>query len=191
VHTKQVSLFLPLSATAVGAHISGRCCAANHARGYMNAYEFKHSVPLCSGTLLRMCGQYLRFFFVFFSQRFFKQSMSVAATRSCMSRFVAFLLVFGAVAEAKLKPTTPSSAGIIPSRSVVDGYFIPNSPVPRRPFSALLVCAYMFFFRAASCFTDQSFVSCSLIMHRAWANVFLPPKPALKSQNVAHRIGRF
>jgi hypothetical protein len=117
--------------------------------------------------------------------------MIAASTRSCVYRLVTFLLVLGAVAEAKLKPTTPSSAGIIPSRSVVDGYFIPKLPVPRRPFSALLVCAYMFFFRVASCFTGQSFVSCSLIMYRAWANVLLPPNPALKPQSDAHDIGRF
>ena len=27
-------------------------------------------------------------------------------------------------------------------------------------------------------------------MYRAWENVLLPPKPALKSENAAHRIGR-
>ncbi len=28
-------------------------------------------------------------------------------------------------------------------------------------------------------------------MYRAWATVLLPPKPALKSENAAHHIGRF
>ena len=56
---------------------------------------------------------------------------------------------------------------------------------------AILSRSYIFFFRAASCFTDHTFVSCSLIMYRAWANVLLPPKPVLKPQNAVHHIGRF
>jgi hypothetical protein len=111
--------------------------------------------------------------------------MSVAPTRPCMHCLVAFSLLLGVVAEVKLKPTTPSSAGITPSRYVVDCCFIPKIPVRRPRYLALLVCAYMFFVRAASCFTDQSFVSCSLIMYRAWANVLLPPKPVLNSRNIA------
>ncbi len=58
-------------------------------------------------------------------------------------------------------------------------------------FRPLLFARTCFSFAPHLCFTDQSFVSCSLIMYRAWANVLLPPRPALESQNVAHRIGRF
>ncbi len=61
----------------------------------------------------------------------------------------------------------------------------------RPRISALLSRSYIFFFRAASFFTDQTFVSCSLIMYRAWANVFLLPKPVFKPKNVMPHIGRF
>ena len=120
-----------------------------------------------------------------------KERATTTSAWSWMLCLFAFLLLLGAVAEAKLKLTTPSSAGIIPSRSVVDCCFIPKNTVRKPRYFALLVCAYMFFFRPASCFTGQSSVSCSLIMYRACANVLLPPKPALNPQSYAHDIGRF
>ena len=64
-----------------------------------------------------------------------KKKNDAAASARCYShRLFAFLLVLGVVAEAKLKPTTPSSTGIIPSMSVVDCFFTLRMPVLHHPF---------------------------------------------------------
>ena len=101
----------------------------------MNAYKFIQSVSLCSRTSPFQCGQFLRFFFC---SDFLKQSKGVALARSCLYWLVKLLLLLGAVAEAKLKLATPSCAGIIPFRFVVDCYFNPKLPVSQPRFSALL-----------------------------------------------------
>ena len=116
---------------------------------------------------------------------------SAALTRSYIHRLFAFSLLFGTVTEAKLKLTTPSSAWTIPFRCVVYCYFVPKLPVLRPHASAVLSRSCIFFFRATSCFTDQTFVSRSLMMYRGWANVLLPPKLVFKSQNVEPRFNRF
>ena len=116
---------------------------------------------------------------------------SAALTRPYIHRLFAFSLLFGAVAEAKLKLTKPSSARIVPFRSVEYCYFTPKLPVSRPRTSGILSRSYIFFFRAASFFTDQTFVSRSLMMYRGWANVLLPLKLVFKSQNVVPHYGRF
>ena len=65
-------------------------------------------------------------------------------------------------------------------RYVTNCYFALKMPVLRPGVKPLFHGSNLCFFRAASCFTDQTCVSCSLIMYRAWANVLPPPKPALK-----------
>ena len=77
---------------------------------------------------------------------------SAALTRSYIDRLFAFSLLFSAVAEAKFKLTTPSSAWISPFRFVVYCYFTHKLPVSRPRTSAVLSRSYIFFFRAASFF---------------------------------------
>ncbi len=57
----------------------------------------------------------------------------MALARSCVYWLVTLLLLLGAVAEAKLKLATPSSAGIIPFRYVLNCYFTLRTPVLRPP----------------------------------------------------------
>ena len=82
----------------------------------INSYSRYPSVAV----RVRFSAASFRFFSFFFLQRFLKQSKGVALARSCLYWLVKLLLLLGAVAEAKLKLATPSSAVIIPSRSVVD-----------------------------------------------------------------------
>ena len=118
--------------------------------------------------------------------------MAIAAlTRSYIPRIFAFSLLFSAIAEAKLKLTKPSIARIIPFRSVASCFFTPKLPLSRPRTSAVLSRSCIFFFRAASCFTEQTCVSRSLMMYRGWANVLFPPKLVFKSQNVVPHYGRF
>ena len=95
----------------------------------MNSYSRYPSVAVP----FRFSAVSICIFFVFFFKRFLKQSMSVAIARSCVYRLVTFLLLLGAVAEAKLQLATPSSAGIIPFRYVANCYFTLRMPVLHHP----------------------------------------------------------
>jgi hypothetical protein len=107
-----------------------------------------------------------------------------------MTRLFAISLLFGAIAEAKLKLRTPSIVRITPFRSVAYFSFTQKFPVSRPHTSAVLSRSYIFFFRAASFFTDQTCVSHSLTMYRGWVIVLLPPKLVFKSKNALPRYGR-
>ena len=108
-----------------------------------------------------------------------------------MTRLFAISLLFGAIAEAKLKLRTPSIVRITPFRSVAYFSFTQKFPVSRPHTSAVLSRSCIFFFRAASFFTDQTCVLHSLAMYRGWVIVLLPPKLVFKSQNVVPHYGRF
>jgi len=108
-----------------------------------------------------------------------------------MTRLFAISLLFGAIAEAKLKLTTQSIVRITPFRSVAYFSFTQKFPVSRPCTSAVLSRSCIFFFRAASFCTDQTFVSRSLMMYRGWASFLLPPKLAFKSQYVVPHYCRF
>jgi len=116
---------------------------------------------------------------------------SAALKRSYISRLFAFSLLFGVVAEAKLKLTARSSAGTSPFRFVVYCYFDSKLPVSRPRTSAVLSRPYIFFFRAASCFSDQTCVSRCLMAYHFWANLIWAPQLVFDSQNVVPHYGRF
>jgi hypothetical protein len=97
----------------------------------MNSYIRHPSVAVPYSFM----SQYVRPVFVVSDVTTKKQKTNdAAASARCYShRLFAFSLLLGVVAEAKLKPTTPSSAGIIPFRYVANCYFTLRMPVLHHP----------------------------------------------------------
>ncbi len=76
-----------------------------------------------------------------------------------MHRLFAFSLLFGAVAEAKFKLTTPSSAGIVPFRFVLNCYFTPKIPA-RRPRYLALLSRRIVLYGSNLCFVQSDYALC-------------------------------
>ena len=112
----------------------------------MNAYEFIQSVPLCSRTSAFQCGQFLRFFFVFFVAAIFetKQGRGAGPVLLVLARYT-------------LAPFRRSRRGKVKARD----------PIQRWDHSFQVCSQLVLYLRNAGvappasnlCFTDQTFVS--------------------------------